>query len=125
MPAEHFRLERELSDHEGATLIVASGDIDMTASREFGRRLEAALRSSSGHVVLDLVEVVHLDSTALRSLVNCRKLAEERGGRLVLVCAPRPVGEVLDVTGVAELFEIHPDRESALGAIGRQGEPKR
>jgi anti-anti-sigma factor len=107
------------------TVLAASGDIDMTASREFGRRLEGALQGSAGDVVLDLLDVVHLDSTALRSLLACRKIAEERGSELVLVCSRPPVLSVLVVTGLSDVFEIHEDREGALEAIGRSTEPKR
>ena len=120
-----FRLERQPDEHGGVTLLAASGDIDMTASREFGRRLEDALRASSGDVVLDLAGVVHLDSTALRSLLAGRKLAEERNARLVLASPRGSVLHVLEVTGLTALFEIHPDRESALASIGRPSQPKR
>jgi anti-sigma B factor antagonist len=120
-----FMLGREPCDREDATLLVASGDIDMTAAREFGRRLEGALRTSSGDVVLDVHEVIYLDSTALRSLLAGRRLAEERGVRLVLVCRRREVLQVLEVTGLDELFEIHPSRDSALEAIGSADQPKR
>ncbi len=124
MPAPpDFRLER--SAHEGATVLVASGDIDMTASREFGRRLEGAVRATSGDVLLDLDGVVHLDSTALRALLAGRKVADGRGARLVLVCARRSVLSVLEVTGLTALFEIHAERGAALEAIGSAGEPKR
>jgi len=120
-----FRLESRPSESEDLTLLVASGDIDMTASREFGRRLEGALRAAAGDVVLDLDQVVHLDSTALRALLSARKVAEERGARLALVCVRRPVLHVLEVTGLTELLEIHPDRDAALDAIGRPNQPKR
>ena len=120
-----FRLETQPSGREGVTVLAASGDVDMTASREFGRRLEAALRASSGDVVLDLLAVVYLDSTALRALLAARKLAEARGVRLVLVCTRPPVLHVFEVTGLAKLFEIHPDRASALVGIGSANEPKR
>jgi anti-sigma B factor antagonist len=106
-------------------LLVASGDIDMTASGEFGRRLERALRSSRGDVVLDLLQVLHLDSTALRSLMSGRRLASERDATPVLVCGQGSVLHVLDVTGLAEMFEIHPSLEDALAAIGRPNQPKR
>jgi anti-sigma B factor antagonist len=122
--AQGFSVEREPCDQSGVTVVAASGDIDMTASREFGRRLEDALRASSGHVVLDLLDVVHLDSTALRSLLAARNLAEERGARLVLVCG-RGARHVLEVTGLDEVFDIHADREAAFEAIGRPGQPKR
>jgi hypothetical protein len=32
---------------------------------------------------------------------------------------------VLDVTGLADMFEIHPSLEDALAAIGRPNQPKR
>jgi anti-sigma B factor antagonist len=118
-----FSLERH--SRKGVTLLVAAGDIDMTASREFGRRLEGAVRGTDGDVLLDLDSVVYLDSTALRALLSARKLAEEAGVRLALVCSARSVLHVLEVTGMTELFEIHPDRESAAEAIGSADEPKR
>lgn len=120
-----FTLERRPSGRQGVTLLVASGDIDMTAAREFGRRLEGGLRASTDDVVLDLAAVVYLDSTALRALVGCRKIAEERDSRLALAGPPRPVLHVLEVTGLRELFEVHPDTESAFEAIGRPNQPKR
>ena len=118
-PPLDFALGEATTDVEGVTLLEASGDIDMTASREFGRRLETAVRKARGDVVLDLLQVVHLDSTALRHLLFCRRVAENRRIRLVLVCARPPVKQVLEVTGVSRLFDIHPDRAGALEAIGR------
>ena len=122
MAASHFALEIEPCEQKGVTL-AASGDIDMTASREFGRRLESALRTSSGGVVLDLRRVVHLDSTALRSLLACRHVAEARGSQLVLVCSRRPVRQVLEVTGLIR-GPLRP-REAALEAIARPTQPRR
>jgi anti-anti-sigma factor len=75
-------------------------------------------------VVLDLLQVVHLDSTALRSQLSRRRLASERDATLVLVCGQGSVLQVLDVTGLAEMFEIHPSLEDALAAIGRPNQPK-
>lgn len=121
--ASEFRLEREMGD--GVTVVVAAGDIDMTASREFGRRLDGVLRASSGDVVLDMLQVVYLDSTALRALLASRKVAEERGSRLVLVVAQKAVLHVLEVTGLSALFEMRPTRAAALRAIGTADEPKR
>jgi anti-anti-sigma factor len=121
-PSE-FRLDRRPAG--GATLLVVSGDIDMTASGEFGRRLEGAVRASPGDVVLDLLRVVYLDSTALRVLLAARRLADERESRLVLVCAREAVLHVLEVTGLTELFEIHGDRTAAFEAIGSTDQPKR
>jgi anti-sigma B factor antagonist len=118
-----FRLERE--NGGGATVVVAGGDIDMTTSREFGRRLEGLLRASTGDVVLDLLQVVYLDSTALRALLASRKVAAERGSRLVLVVAQSDVLHVLEVTGLTTLFDIHATRAAALRAIGTADQPKR
>jgi anti-sigma B factor antagonist len=118
---QDFGLVAEPCDRDGVTLLVASGDVDMTAAREFGRRLERVLRSTDGEVVLDLARVDHLDSTTLRWLLSARRLAEDRDGELILVCPRSAVLEVLEVTGLDEVFEIHADRESALAA----GRPKR
>ncbi|HEY1358604.1 MAG TPA: STAS domain-containing protein [Thermoleophilaceae bacterium] len=123
MPSSDFTLERH--SYEGVTLLLAGGDIDMTASREFGRRLEAALRAAPGDVLLDLDGVIYLDSTALRALLHARKLAEEGSAGLALVCSNRSVLHVLDVTGLTEIFDVHGDRAAALAAIGAADRPNR
>jgi anti-sigma B factor antagonist len=125
MPAPDFALESQPSPHPAVTLLVASGDIDMTAAREFGRRLESALRGSDGDVVLDLRAVEHLDSTALRGLLAARRLAEARDADMVLICARAPVLRVLKVTGLDELFPIFPDLDRALAGLGAAGPPER
>jgi anti-sigma B factor antagonist len=119
-----FGLAQEPCDEDGVTLLVASGDIDMTAAREFGRRLDDALRTVRGEVVLDLRRVAHLDSTTLRWLLSARRRAEDRDAALVLVCARPPVLSVLELTGLDELFEVYRDRDSALAAAGGH-RPKR
>src|SRR5438045_1944767 len=123
-PSLDFALARKPSDLEGVTLLVASGDVDMTVAREFGSRLEDAVRRSDGSILLDLDRVEHLDSTALRFLLAARRLAEDRAAALVLVCSRRQVLRVLQVTGLDELFEIFPARDEALQAIGTRSEPK-
>lgn len=120
-----FALERRPTGRQGVTLLAASGDIDMTTSAEFGRRLAEAITASPGDVVLDLLDVVYLDSTALRALLAARKLTERRGRGFALVCEPKTVGHVLEVSGLAAMFEIHADRDGALEAIGRDTQPKR
>src|SRR3954447_15971751 len=120
-----FGLAQEPCDHDGVMLLVASGDIDMTAAREFGRRLEDALRTARGEVVLDLRRVEHLDSTTLRWLLSARRLAEDRDAALGPVCARPSVLSVLEGTGLDELFEVYGDLDGALAAADGSHRPKR
>ena len=66
--------------------------------------------------VIDLGGVTFLASSGLAVLIRAAHRAEEDGVRLRLVASTRPVRRPLEVTGADQLFEIHPDADTAVTA---------
>ena len=89
-------------DAEGT--VVAVGDIDMAG----GPLLEASIarREAEGPVVIDLSQVVFIDSSGLRTLLAASRRASERSESLVLRSPSREVSRLLEITGTASLFTI-------------------
>ena len=73
-------------------------------------------------MVLDFSEVNHLNSSNLSQLLRVRKLAVDRGVRLLLVAPPDSVWAVFLTTGLDKLFEFVVDVSTALAGlqVGRQ-----
>ena len=71
--------------------------------------LEAAisgLPESITDFVIDLTKLDYISSAGLRVMVSTEKLANQRGGKLVLMHPNEEVSEVFDMTGLADVFTI-------------------
>jgi len=106
----------ELGNHDSLTVengpegaIVVHGDIDVAG----GPILEAAIvdRESAGPIVIDLADVIFIDSSGLRSLLGASRRAHDRGARVTLQRVGPEVRRLLEITGTTEHFTIESSRE--------------
>lgn len=80
----------------------------------------AEVAPDKGHLVLDLGAVDSIDNTGLGQLLNCLHISESRGCALRLAAPSRRVMEVLELTHLNSVFEIHATVEEAMLAQGTQ-----
>src|SRR5579859_7267811 len=77
---------------------------------------------SPRHVVLQLREIVFMDSSGMGTLVRLLTVLKAKGIRLSL-CAPPPLIEkALSVTNILKLFGVYGSEEEAVKAAYRSGE---
>ncbi len=74
-------------------------------------------------MVLDFSEVTHLNSSNLSQLLRLRKLAVDRGVRLLLAAPPDSVWAVFLTTGLDKVFEFVVDVSTALAGLQVDREP--
>lgn len=68
-------------------------------------------------LVLDFSKTVYMGSRVLEVLFRTWKRLKERKGRMVL-CSVQPFcGEVLEITKLDRIWDILPDRKSAIEAV--------
>ncbi len=74
----------------------------------------------SRHILINLAGVNHMDSAAgLGELIGSYTLVSGRGGQLKLLHANKNVMDVLHVTRLDTVFEIHEDEEAAVRSFGQ------
>jgi anti-sigma B factor antagonist len=90
----------------GGTIVTLDGDFDL-AQRD---RVIDAFEAAAGEplVVIDLLRARYIDSTVLSCLLRLRDEVGERGGTLILTGPQASVKRLLDVAGLAPLFDIRP-----------------
>jgi anti-anti-sigma factor len=97
------------SDGPRKVVIWVSGDLDADSGRAVRARLAQAQRHARSDVVLDMTSVTFIDTVAVSSI-----LAGARGmtgvAKLRVISPPERVARVLEEAGMAELFELTPDR---------------
>ncbi len=69
-------------------------------------------------VVIDLGHTDYLGSIVLGMLVRLWDTARSQGGNMVLCNVSAHEREIIQVTGLADLWTIRPSRQAALSALG-------
>src|SRR5271165_1396482 len=104
-----------LEQSDGLAVAHVSGEIDLATAPELRDRL-AEIPSDAGNVIVDLSGVTFLDSTGLSVLVATwkRLTYEAPSGAFRLVVRRPTIQRVLEVTGLAQVFEVFPTLEEAI-----------
>jgi anti-sigma B factor antagonist len=97
-------------------VLAISGEIDIATADAFRAAIEQIIAADALDVWVDLSDVGFIDSRGVRALIDARGAASARHKRFVVICPPGPVYRVMEITGVAAVLTIHPDRASAHAA---------
>ncbi len=105
--------EREV---DGVPVVSVVGEIDVATAPRLREHLRDRMDAGSSTVVVDLLDVTFMDSTALGVLVGAVKRCHEAGGELRLVVDQPRILKLFEITGLTDVFSIHSTPEAA----GRQ-----
>ena len=112
---QSFKIDDEVVD--GVPVVSASGEIDVATAPPLRDRLQALTTSGKSTVVVDLLGVTFLDSTALGVLVGALKRCREAGGDLPLVIDEPRIFKVFEITGLTGVFPIFENVRDAVGSV--------
>ena len=101
----------------GVLLISPSGRLDSTTATALETLLPARIQANPV-TILSLADVSYVSSAGLRVLLIGAKAARAGGRQLVLAGLSDSVREVFDISGFSTIFQIQPDVDSALAALG-------
>jgi anti-sigma B factor antagonist len=98
-----MEIVKAISD-DTATLTIA-GKLNAATAEEFDAAVNLAIGETK-NLVLDFKEVSYLSSAGLRVLVSAQKKLKAAAGTFALCNVCEEVMEVLEVTGLDDVFEI-------------------
>ncbi len=96
-------------------VIAVSGEIDVATAPLLRESLHGVIAGGESTIILDLLGVTFLDSTALGVLVGALKRCREAGGELQVVVADPRIVKIFEITGLTSVFTIA-DSLDAAGA---------
>jgi anti-sigma B factor antagonist len=103
---EDMGLGYEVTNGSGGVVVSLRGELDLASAPELQRRLLELLSRPVDGLTLDLADLTFLDSSGLGALYRTRQAAGEQGVSLRLQEVPAHVMRVLDVTAMAQLFDL-------------------
>jgi anti-anti-sigma factor len=96
--------------NEGPTVRLSlTGELDVAGAARVEQELERIERDAPATLVLDLRELVFMDSTGLRVIVAADERAREQARRLVVVRGSDTVQRIIEMTRLNERLEIVDD----------------
>src|SRR3954453_1888714 len=108
----HYTIDHDPID--GGHLVIASGELDVAATPRLSTVLAMTSNGAGQRVVLDLVAVDFIDSTALGTILKAAGQLESGGHTLAVVAPDRPVRRPLEMTNLTGRFGRCPSRARAL-----------
>jgi len=99
----------------GAIIVDVTGDITLYNSPEVRKILLELLREQRvPRVILNLKKVKYIDSAGVASLVEGLKISRDLKSRFALYGLSSSAREVLELTRLIKIFEVHENEEEAL-----------
>ncbi len=103
------------SANDGAIQLFAlSGTLDIATSPTLRAALMEAADRDEHEIVVDLSQLEFLDSTGLGALIGAHKRAAEHHGSIRLVAQEGQILRLLRITGLLDVFSVHPTIDAAL-----------
>ena len=98
------------------TIAELAGELDIASAPDLRERLLAALRPTSGRLIIDLSRVSFCDASGLAVLIGTRRRATLLGGFLRLAAVPPEVSRVLRSSGLDRHLPTFPTVGAAASA---------
>jgi anti-anti-sigma factor len=96
--------------------IVLAGEFDLDAVRSFNACVDAAIESTERAVVVDMVDVTFIDSTAISALLQFRRRLGGQGRAMRVIPLRPSVARVFELAGLGDLVGgAHPQPTGADG----------
>jgi anti-sigma B factor antagonist len=109
---QHFSIEQRLEGR--LPVVVVEGEIDVATAPQLRECLHDVIAQGHDTIILDLLPVTFLDSTALGVLVGALKRCRELGGELHVVVSDVRIMKIFEITGLTSVFPI----SESLASVG-------
>ncbi len=98
-------------------VVTAEGRLDGIYSSAFANHVGELIVGTNPKILIDFTDIDFVTSAGLRAVLLLMKKAQASGGHFALSGVNPQVREVLDLSGLAGMFSIHPGRAEGIAAL--------
>ena len=103
---------------DGITVLDLSGRITLgEGSVQLRDAVRDLVSKGQKNIVLNLGDVSYMDSSGVGELVTAYTTVKNQGGELKLVNLTKKIEDLMTITKLVTVFDIHPDEASAIAAF--------
>jgi anti-sigma B factor antagonist len=101
------------------TIVDISGRITLGEGNVMLREIMVELlEKGNKHILLNMTEVIHVDSAGIGELVRSHTSIRKQGGHMKLVNPHKKVRDLLQMTMLSAVFDVQEDEGSAIKSFG-------
>ena len=86
-------------------------------TEEVERAIKALAEEGNKHLVINLSETQHLNSTALGVLISAHSSYVRRGGQMKLAAVDKRIENIFVITKLSLVFDVYPTEEQAIASF--------
>lgn len=101
---------------EFASVLAVAGEFDVYTSPLLKRKLHALVARGRTRIVVNLEEVVYIDSTGFGALVDTMRYVSAFGGSIFLVTRAGRTRRLLQSLGLMKVLRVFEEESAALAA---------
>jgi len=109
-------LIKDIKQYDGVVIVCATGELTFEKSPEFHKSLVEVCVKTTKHLVVDLSEVSHIDSSGVGTLTEIFQRMNRMKSKLSLVSMGKMVRGVFEITKLDRVFSIYETQEEALNS---------
>lgn len=103
----------------GVTILDLSGTITLDGGSATLRQVMADLLTKDhNRILLNLADVSYVDSTGIGELVSAFTTTKKRGGQIKLLNLTKKIRDLLLITKLYTIFDVHSDEQAAVKSFG-------
>ncbi len=108
---------------DAVTVVDFSGRITLgEGCSQLRELIRNQLSKGNKHVLLNLADVTYIDSSGIGELVSAYTAVSNQGGQLKLLNLTKKVHDLLQITKLYTVFDVHDDEAKAIGSFQKAAE---
>jgi anti-sigma B factor antagonist len=112
-------MDLSICDSDGQAVVALRGQLSLADAPGVASHLITAVAACGPSVIVDLAGLDGIGYSGLSVLLRVRKWTRRNGGDLPLAAPRHPVRQILEATGLIDVFSVHPSVEEAANSIRR------
>jgi anti-sigma B factor antagonist len=108
---------------DSCAAVDVTGSLDIHSSPQLRSICLDLIRSRVPKVIINLKDVMYLDSSAVATLVECLQGLAEYGGKLAICGISPRVREIFEITNLSRIFEFYGSEAEALSSCAGAAAP--
>jgi anti-sigma B factor antagonist len=110
-------VELSIGDFDGQAVVALRGESDLADIPSVASHLVAAVAACGPSVIVDLAGLEGIGYGGLSVLLRIRKWTRQSGGDLPLAAPQQPVRQILQATGLIDVFSVYPSVQEAANSL--------
>ena len=103
---------------DSVTVVDVSGRITLgEACKELREVIRGELGKGHKNILLNLADVTYIDSSGIGELVSAYTAVSNQGGKLKLLSLTKKVHDLLQITKLYTVFDVHDDEAKAISSF--------